>query len=1059
MRILGLDIGTTSIGFALVDWEELRERGRIIHAGVRIFPEGVTDQEKEPLNKQRRVARLARRVRRRRKLRRRLLNELLTQSGLLPRFGTVEWSGVMAADPYDLRLRGLGEALGPYDFGRALYHLAQRRGMRGRAVSESEESEDKEAQEAAEKLAVGLKERTVGEYLAAIQYPERRRGHHLTRSMIEDEFDRLWSEQARYHPDVLTPELKRRVHHLVFFQRRTFWRLATLRTCRLIASAPLEPKGSWAGQQHVMLEQINKLRIAGGNARPLDLEEKRALAAAAMRQSSMTWGGVRRVLRPIWKKRGDPDAQKFNMEVAGAEKGIKCNVLEVRLIGIFGDAWERHPDRERIRAEIHRRLFEADYIRIGDKRIEIRFANEANEERAKLVNDLMRDWHVTRVQAEALSRIELPVGWMPISSEAIAAMRPHLEAGVGVGELLGSPDWAEWRARFFPNCIQPTGEVLDRLPSHPKSMPDVRNPTVTRALNELRKVVNNLSGAYGRPDAIRVELAREVGKSGRIRNDILNANRKRESERKKAAEDLSRNGFEHPSRNDIEKWLLWKECNERCPYSGDQIGFDALFREGRFQVEHIWPRSKWLDRRWINKTLCRVDINILKGNRSPYEMWGHDPDAWDRLKRNLDACGLPESKKRRFLAKPDEMNEDEWAERQLRDTGWAAKAARDFLKKLWPDDGSQAPVETVNGRLTAELRYRWGLDGVLNPNAGGKNRADHRHHAVDAIAAALTTRAFVKRLSDYFAREKMGERPRLPLPWPTLFDDARQAVENIVVSHRVRKKLSGGLHKETYYGDTREDGKTGSGIYRKFVATKPLNAMSNGEIEAIRDLAIREIVQRHIAERGGNPKKAFPPYPRLKTTNGTEGPEIRKARYTIKQQIDLMVPLRNAFADPASNHHVAVYSLPDGRIESEVVSLFEAVKRKGRGESVVRRINGAGAALVCSLSPGISLSFQMELSGRIIELSPACGPQAQSFLPIIHRPTAGYGRGPQPRRSCATAHARSRLTLSAGCGRTAIKGAGHAKEGRRNLLTRALVCGTSPTGHRTRWRGQGNATM
>ncbi len=40
MRIWGFDVGTTSIGFAVIDYDSDRKAGRIERLGVRIFPEG-----------------------------------------------------------------------------------------------------------------------------------------------------------------------------------------------------------------------------------------------------------------------------------------------------------------------------------------------------------------------------------------------------------------------------------------------------------------------------------------------------------------------------------------------------------------------------------------------------------------------------------------------------------------------------------------------------------------------------------------------------------------------------------------------------------------------------------------------------------------------------------------------------------------------------------------------------------------------------------------------------------------------------------------------------------
>ncbi len=48
-RIFGFDIGTTSIGFAVIDHDPDRQSGHIHRLGVRIFPEA-RDPDGTPLN-------------------------------------------------------------------------------------------------------------------------------------------------------------------------------------------------------------------------------------------------------------------------------------------------------------------------------------------------------------------------------------------------------------------------------------------------------------------------------------------------------------------------------------------------------------------------------------------------------------------------------------------------------------------------------------------------------------------------------------------------------------------------------------------------------------------------------------------------------------------------------------------------------------------------------------------------------------------------------------------------------------------------------------------------
>jgi CRISPR-associated endonuclease Csn1 len=959
MRIWGFDLGTTSIGFSVVEHDPSRAAGRIHRLGVRIFPEGVTEDKKEPRNKTRREKRLMRRGNRRRKLRRRLLNEALANAGLLPRYGTPEWKIVMAGDPYTYRRDGLSRRLDPHELGRAIYHLAKRRGFAGRADENKKADADEEAaKEDAQKLKGEMGNHTLGAFLSA---QPKKRGRHHTRDMVADEFNRLWQAQRSHHDILKNPTFDARIRNLVFFQRPTFWRLSTLSKCQFCPENPPEPKGSWTGQEFLFLEQLTKLRTAGANARPLSDEERTILLDLSHRQKTIGWNGVRKALRQHWREREEVEHQTFNLEVSKAESGIKGNIVEFELRKVFGNAWDTHPKRDEIRRDLHKHLWTADYHQVGNSRVEIRRDEDVRAKRREARDRMKQSWHLTDEQADTLSKLELPSEWLGWSQRAIAEMLPLMEQGHGVGELTRSPDWQAWRERTFPNRAQPTGEIRDRLPSHPRSMPEVRNPTVHRTLNELRKVVNNLLALYGKPDIIRVELTRELKESKARRADRLKRNKSQEAQRKKALADLESHSIGNPSRDDIEKWLLWKESNERCPYTGDHIGFEGLFREGKYQVEHIWPRSRSLDNNFANKTLCRTDVNIAKGNRTPYEMYAHDADAWHAVKQHLADCKLPEYKVRRFIKDMiDDAGTDDFSNRQLADTGWSAREARDFLKRLWPDDGTIAPVETVNGRLTAQLRHQWGLDRILNPDGWGKSRDDHRHHAVDALAVALTSRSSVKRLADWHRTyDTTGARPpQFDVPWNGLFEESKSNITKVVVSHKTRRKVSGALHAETVMGDTKLDEKTKRGTYRLFVTRKAVERLSKSEIETIRDPVIRDIIAKHVAERGGEPKRAFPPYPRIPTTNGVEGPEIRRVRLLDKQQLDLMVPVGTGYADAASNHHITVYRKSDGDIASDVVSLHDAARRIGSRKPIISKALEDGSAFIMSLCAGDTLEFQ-----------------------------------------------------------------------------------------------------
>jgi len=118
---LGLDIGTNSIGWAVIGCVDAQEQVGLIGCGARIFQEAVDVKTKTPKNQARRAARSARRLVSRRKMRRNKILNILLQNNLLPEDAIEReklFTGNQLYDPYELRRRALDDKLGPYEFGR-----------------------------------------------------------------------------------------------------------------------------------------------------------------------------------------------------------------------------------------------------------------------------------------------------------------------------------------------------------------------------------------------------------------------------------------------------------------------------------------------------------------------------------------------------------------------------------------------------------------------------------------------------------------------------------------------------------------------------------------------------------------------------------------------------------------------------------------------------------------------------------------------------------------------------------------------------------------------------
>ena len=125
---LALDLGSTSLGWALFRLNQDREPTAIIRSGVRIFSDGRNPKDGSSLAVTRRAARAMRRRRDRLLKRKARMLDQLVQHGFFSADPAAR-KALESLNPYQLRAKGLREALGPGEFARALFHINQRRGF------------------------------------------------------------------------------------------------------------------------------------------------------------------------------------------------------------------------------------------------------------------------------------------------------------------------------------------------------------------------------------------------------------------------------------------------------------------------------------------------------------------------------------------------------------------------------------------------------------------------------------------------------------------------------------------------------------------------------------------------------------------------------------------------------------------------------------------------------------------------------------------------------------------------------------------------------------------
>lgn len=963
--VLGLDVGAASVGWAAVELDDQGAPCALLKAGSHLFEAGTegTDAKRmqgaeQPRNAARRTARQARRQTWRRWRRKRVLLQTLIGHDLLPvcevglrkpeevdaymksldaglRPRWVSSHDDQQRWTYRLRAAGVTGELDRHELGRALYQLGQRRGFKSNRRTDARDGE-KERSEM--KAAIGtLQARidahdppTLGALLASLSPDEERiRARWTSRAMYESEFDRIWDTQSGRLG--LGVDAKQAIRRVLFHQRPLRDQRHTIGRCTLISGERRMPVALRAYQTFRVLQGVNHLLVQepGGPMRSLDGEERAAVLAVLHHEGDCTVARLKKLLR-LGK------GARFNIEF-DEEKRVIGHRTDAKLREVFGDRFDSMSETERDACVTDLRSYRsADGL--------------AKRGRTR--------WGLSAADAARFAEIALEDDYGSLSAAAVERLLPLMRDGVAYGTA---------RKAVFPESFV-TVAAVGLLPPVGAVMEDLRNPGVTRALTEVRKLVNELVRRLGKPDIVRIELGRDLKNPRSLREKMHRANRDREKEREGIAARIVREmGIQRPSREDIERVMLMDECGQTCPYTGRRIEMrDLLGSASQFDVEHIWPRARSLDDSLANKTLCHHEENRQrKGGRTPFEAYGADPERWaailDRVKQFRGHERAVRAKFARFVA--EEIPSD-FTERHLNDTRYIGRAMADYVGLLYGgrnDADGKRRIEVCTGGLTAWLRTGWGLADLLD-EAGTKNRDDHRHHAVDAVVIALSdTRAvqtLMRAATDADRRRARRAFDGIDEPWDGFRESVKTVIDGVLVTHRQDRRVRGPLHEQTLYRNA-GDGKF---RVRKELAKLSPAEIRDGRLVDKRALALIRAKLDELGKPDPTPQQLqqiFAVPENAPLVQGADGRMVRLRR--VRVDVDAKPSKigragQERYVKPGSNHHTVVWEVTDakGRVkwEHEVVTMMEAYRRVAAGEPVVNRDGGDGRRFLFSLAQG-----------------------------------------------------------------------------------------------------------
>lgn len=766
---LGLDIGTSSIGWAVLDLD----KKRIHDLGVRIFERPEDPQNGDSLAKPRRDARSARRRLKRRRQRLNHLKQFFVDQNILTKDQVEEVlsykSDFNKLDVYELRSKALAEELSPEELLKVLYQIAKRRGFKSnrKVVEESDKEGGRvtSALKANEKFLADNNYTTVGDALSRDEKfapHKRNKRDDYTNSFARDDFLRelefIIKNQRNYAlkniPEQAINELIYGIDDgqatnvsAIMYQRPFMTRdliEKMVGNCTFEKDEKRAPKASYSFEVFRLASDLSHLVFIPRDASKrqakrenlevrLSSEQISKVIDLSKNQKSLTYkkvrstAGISEDYAPkdvrSKKKEGDEFGEDNTFGGLKAYSDIRLALKDLP------EDWAKIDNESAIN--------QIAYIlttQKADEGIQAELDSLPLSDKAK----------------EAIVKIK-PTNFKAfghLSIKALQKITPHILEGM-----------------TYDKACEAAGYDFKKQSA---SLEQITNPVVKRAITQTLKVVRAIERKYGKPYFIKVETARDLAKNFKDRKAIENENKENQARNQSIIQTLNENGIVTPTGQQIIKVKLYREQNGVCLYSGKSIDFETMLRDDNaYQVDHIVPFLRSNNDGITNKTLVLTEENQKKGNQTLFEYFGADEKRWKEFVARVESIyktrdvktsdkatnainykynGYAMKKKQNLLLQ--DYKNDNWNVRALNDTRYITRFIQNYLRQMvdFAESEEKQRVIVSNGTTTAYLRKRWGL---------AKDRAeDVLHHAKDAAVVAAIDQSIVRQ-ANLFA--KRGE--------------------------------------------------------------------------------------------------------------------------------------------------------------------------------------------------------------------------------------------------------------------------------------------------------------
>lgn len=500
-KILGIDTGTNSLGWAIV--EKKADEYHLLDKGVNIFQEGVKIEKGIESSKAAdRTAHKASRVRNYRiKLRKIRLLRILSDAHLCPPLSKVElsawrlkkeypkndlfmqWQGTddeSEKTPYAYRHKCLHECLDfnsmtdRYILGRAFYHMIQRRGFLSNRKDQSGDDTGK-VKESISNLTQEMHDdgyEYLGDYFYSLYNKgEKIRNHYTARNEhYLAEFKAICEKQKL--DKNLGPEIVRQIEKAIFDQRPLKSQKGQVGKCVFEKNKTKCPSSHPMYEEFRMLSFINNIKIQTPNdsaLRPLSAEERELIMPLFFRKSiikkkQFDFEDIAKKLAPkkqygFYKKSSDAEMPYlFNYPMDTSVSG--CPVTAA-LKDIFGDNWidslcETYTLAEgKSRLNVVNDIWHALFFYTDETKLA-----EFGKNRLQLDDE----------EAKKFCEISLPSDYASLSLKAICKILPYLRKGL-----------------IYSHAVF-LGNLCEVMPQYEWNMEEMRNAAIDNIIYEMNQI-------------------------------------------------------------------------------------------------------------------------------------------------------------------------------------------------------------------------------------------------------------------------------------------------------------------------------------------------------------------------------------------------------------------------------------------------------------------------------------------------------------------------------------------------------------------------------------------